>query len=671
MAIKRYVSNADNTITNAYKANLTTRGTGSNMGESDVLEVFSIFGHASTSSVEKSRALINFPVTTISTDRTNGDIPESGSVKFFLKVFNCPHGQTLPKQFDMAVLPISQSWNEGRGLDMEEYLDEDVSNWEVASNTKRPNITDVKILTTVDSNLNQKYFSLYNADNKRFNFWFQQSSGDTFSGSVPGQEVIIPLTGSEAGGLYTVRNIARVIRQAVNNAYTSTAPVDGQSTSPLGLSASISFEDTNDSTNATVRITTTGSAGQSGSFQGNLSTDHVTVTTVQQGGRTRWTNAGGDFHEVGYTPGKNLPHYAQTFTKGTENLEINITALVEEWIAAQSVDDPDREAYGVMLKMSGSFEDGTRDRSYYTKKFFARGSEFFYKRPIIEARWDDSISDDRGNFFLSSSLVLPEDNLNRLYLYNVVKGRLRDIPVLRLKTSVAANTGSAQHFNTKIYLQIFPSGNIKNATIAASLKPKTLPIGGGVTVNNAKVITGSWVSTGIYSASFAFTGSEKEIFDVWSAGPNGGDQLVTGSTFTVKKFSSLDYQPNTRFITTIKNLKSSYSQSDRARFRIFARHKDWQPNIYTVAKNTAEPTIVEYGYYRVFRIIDEFDVIPFGSGSGQQAKYTKLSYDKNGNYFDLDMSLFESGYQYGIQFVYNVDGRHVVQEEIHKFRVEK
>ena len=133
----------------------------------------------------------------------------------------------------------------------------------------------------------------------------------------------------------------------------------------------------------------------------------------------------------------------------------------------------------------------------------------------------------------------------------------------------------------------------------------------------------------------------------------------------------MDYQPNTRFITTIKNLKSSYSQSDRARFRIFARHKDWQPNIYTVAKNTAEPTIVEYGYYRVFRIIDEFDVIPFGSGSGQQAKYTKLSYDKNGNYFDLDMSLFESGYQYGIQFVYNVDGRHVVQEEIHKFRVEK
>ena len=156
-----------------------------------------------------------------------------------------------------------------------------------------------------------------------------------------------------------------------------------------------------------------------------------------------------------------------------------------------------------------------------------------------------------------------------------------------------------------------------------------------------------------------------------SPGVTQGIQLVTGSTFGVTTFSSLDYRPNTRFITTIKNLKPAYSQSDKVRFRIFARHKDWQPNIYTVAKNTAEPTIVEDGYYRIFRVIDEFDVIPFGSGSGQQAKYTKLSYDKNGNYFDLDMSLFESDYQYAIQFVYNVDGRHVMQEKIHKFRVEK
>ena len=49
MGIKRYTANADTTITNAYKANLRTRGTGSNMGLADSLEVFHIYGQASSS----------------------------------------------------------------------------------------------------------------------------------------------------------------------------------------------------------------------------------------------------------------------------------------------------------------------------------------------------------------------------------------------------------------------------------------------------------------------------------------------------------------------------------------------------------------------------------------------------------------------------------------------
>ena len=47
MGIKRYVANKDGTITNAFLDDLETRATGSNMGASDVLEVFSIIGQAS------------------------------------------------------------------------------------------------------------------------------------------------------------------------------------------------------------------------------------------------------------------------------------------------------------------------------------------------------------------------------------------------------------------------------------------------------------------------------------------------------------------------------------------------------------------------------------------------------------------------------------------------
>ena len=49
MAIKRYTSEKDNTITNSFKKDMLDRGTGSNMGSADVMEVFSIYGQMTDS----------------------------------------------------------------------------------------------------------------------------------------------------------------------------------------------------------------------------------------------------------------------------------------------------------------------------------------------------------------------------------------------------------------------------------------------------------------------------------------------------------------------------------------------------------------------------------------------------------------------------------------------
>ena len=135
MAIKKYLASKDNTITNAFKSNLTTRGTGSNMGQSDVSEVFSIFGQQSTSSLENSRILVEWDITNIQSDRSAGAIPNSGSVNFFLNLYNAKHSFTLPKNFTLSIQPLSRSWEEGYGLDMEEYTDLGYSNWEVASSS--------------------------------------------------------------------------------------------------------------------------------------------------------------------------------------------------------------------------------------------------------------------------------------------------------------------------------------------------------------------------------------------------------------------------------------------------------------------------------------------------------------------------------------------------------
>ena len=129
MAIKRYNSEKDNTIINALKENLSSRGSKANLGASDILEVFSIFGQASTSSLEQSRILVQFPISNISSDRDNGNIPESGSVIYKLKMSNTPHGQTIPKDFVLVVHPLAVQWQEGTGLDMESYSDKGASNW--------------------------------------------------------------------------------------------------------------------------------------------------------------------------------------------------------------------------------------------------------------------------------------------------------------------------------------------------------------------------------------------------------------------------------------------------------------------------------------------------------------------------------------------------------------
>jgi len=62
------------------------------------------------------------------------------------------------------------------------------------------------------------------------------------------------------------------------------------------------------------------------------------------------------------------------------------------------------------------------------------------------------------------------------------------------------------------------------------------------------------------------------------------------------------------------------------------------------------------------------EVIPFSTGS---EKFSELSFDNSGNYFDFDMSILEQGYSYGIKLAYyNGDmDTYIEQPEVFKFKV--
>ncbi len=548
MAIKRYVANSDTTITNAYQANLTTRGTASNMGRADSLEVFSIYGQESSGSSELSRILIGFPISDISTDRTNGVLPASGSVNFVLRMFNAVTPNTVPRNFTLVATAVSGAkpnsggeisfnWQEGNGIDMENYTD-------------------------------------VTRDGEGAN-WMNMGSG-SIAGLVKWGSQGAP----SAGGVY--------------------------------------FDEPDKST------------------------------------------------------------FTQTFDIGTEDLEIDITPLVEQWVNSAGNVLGTKPNYGIGVHLTSSQEvlvlggdattavpantDGSK-RSYYDKKFFARSSEFFFKRPVIEARWDSATKDDRGTFLYSSSLATADENLNTLFLYNYFRGELRNIP--RIGTD-------------KIYVSIF-SGSADNSAPDDTEVIKLVADGVHVRAAHRYVITGSYVSTGIYSASFALTAASTpltDMFDVWFSGSKAITsaftapiQFHTGS-FEPEKIVLSPQNPATRVVTSVTNLKPIYSVEETARFRVFTRQKDWNPTIYTRAVSTVRPTIVESGSYAIRRVIDGVRAIEFGTGS---LLHTQMSFDASGSYFDLDMGLLEPGYAYALKFAYynGSIGSWQEQPQEFKFRVEE
>jgi len=571
MAIRRYTASADTTIVNAYRPDLQTRGTGANMGEADVLETFSIYGRVTTSSAELSRILIKFPISDISADRTAGTLPASGSVNYYLRMFNAKTSKTVPRDYQLSIMMVSQSWQEGIGLDLESYAD------------------------TTNGNTGANWMS------------------------------------------------------ASNTAY--------------------------------------------------WTDDNGTLL------------AGGSYHtgNTGVTPSQETFIFTPTFSSGLESLEVNITPMVEQWIAGTYTN------YGVGVHFSASYEakhsgsapsvvkrrpgqpaldagDSTQSVlynpsgstvSYYTKRFFGKGSEFFFKRPVIEARWNDRVTDDRGDFYYSSSLAPAADNMNTIYLYNYIRGRLKDIP----------NLGT----DKRIYVSIFSgsTGGFYEGGDGDDVAPSNTPVSaataqqtGAVQILSADntgyvrstyptVITGGIVSTGVYSASFAFTGSDKlyTIYDVWFTGSRSTKNALTAPTqyFTgTIKPMTVRARQSTRhpvYYLNITNLHDRYRPDQKGRFNLFVRDKYWSPTIYTKANSDIETTTIVSASYRVYRILDGFDAIQYGTGS---ELHTGLSYDVSGNYFDFNMTLLEPGYAYAFKFAFYDEELKTwtEQDQTFKFRVE-
>jgi len=372
----------------------------------------------------------------------------------------------------------------------------------------------------------------------------------------------------------------------------------------------------------------------------NQYTDMGTCNWISASSTAGWENQGGDVHDT--------PSYTFEFDSGEEDVEVDITTLVDEWV------NNTKENYGLLVKHVDTAISGNNG-TLFTKKFFGRGTQYFNYQPVIEARWDSSRKDNRANFFLSSSLMSEDDNINTLYFYNRIRGQLKNIP--------AVGDGAIY---VNVYNSIDSSGNPEGEPIEITNKsPDATPLDtvvtGGLLVENGIAVTG------VYTASFACATTSSILYDVWFM----DDTYHTGS-FTPKSAVGSSFDETEEYITKIINLKSSYTNKEKPRLRLFTRPKNWNPNVYSKVVAERKPEIVEDAYYKVYRLTDRLSVIPYGTGSvNLSQEHTRVSYDASGSYFDLDMSLLEEDYGYAIKVAYYLQGEYKEQKETFKFRIER
>ncbi len=87
--------------------------------------------------------------------------------------------------------------------------------------------------------------------------------------------------------------------------------------------------------------------------------------------------------------------------------------------------------------------------------------------------------------------------------------------------------------------------------------------------------------------------------------------------------------------------------------------------MYTVSKSKPETTIIPSASIEITRTVDGEMIMPHGTGSTQ---HTIMSHDVDGNYFDLDMTIFEPGYDYSMTFAFYNDDVKTWQDQGYKFR---
>ncbi len=338
---------------------------------------------------------------------------------------------------------------------------------------------------------------------------------------------------------------------------------------------------------------------------------------------------------------------SQVFANGTEDLGIDVTTAISGVLAGQIPD------HGFRISFSGTQETNTE--SYFVKRFASRHHSNTRKHPALIVKFNDTIQDHHESFFFNLTGSVFLNNFERGVARNLVSG-----------SSLTRITGA-----NSLYF-IIKTGSFERVVTASqhTQSPDT----------NAHFVTG------VYSASFAFDtfgssslGANQPSTVESFANDSGSvtfdafwkslDKTVNflSSSLTIKKSDTTSFvNSETRFIVNVTNIKESYPQGRKVRFRFVAFDAEEKVNAVKVPLQRRSQVLTDCHY----SLKDAYSgdvIIPFDTTDNS----TLMSTDSDGMYFDVFTDDLDPGRTYAFDvLIVNKGNQQVFSDVGGVFRIE-
>ena len=334
---------------------------------------------------------------------------------------------------------------------------------------------------------------------------------------------------------------------------------------------------------------------------------------------------------------------------GEEDLRMDVTDYFKAYLnfsTGTSIEDGGSADHGFLIRMTDAYEakdapealsagqavsiSGT---AFYSKKFYSRETNT-RKRPYFEIEWDGAIKDNRENLLFSKTA--------NLFYYSLIDGELTDLN----------GTGP---FPGHVTLSANGVGMLTDAAsgmaVTASRFSKGIyKVHIGSATNAAGYLNLTGINLGL-SSSTSFT-------DSWTVTTAGEYRTDSFSFDCLLPTSGYGNYVASNHVVTLPNLSDQYDPTTKARIRVFVKNNQTQWQTLTGTSTALNTAIIKSGTFEIRELVTNDVEVP------EQA----LSYDADGNFFDLDNTLLYEGLRYKVVLKLNVRGETLVYDYPEKWQ---